>query len=192
MGPSRYRDGSKPDTVVNYGFFFSVWKKQRDGTWKVAVDVGSGSTKIVEEYFGRPVETMPHEAYKPPRRRPDPKSLRRELMALDRTFAKTSAKKSAPEAYRAILDPHVRALRDGLVPIVGKDDVLAYLVKGTAVRNPQPMDGGGSKAGDFGYTYGSFSEKGKGKAPSGYYLRIWRRNAKGAWRIACEVAEPAE
>lgn len=192
MGPSRYRDASKADTVVQYGFFFSVWKKQKDGTWKVAVDVGSGSTKVVEEYFGRPVETMPREAYKAPQKRPDPKSLRRELMALDRLFAKNAVKRSVVESYRGILDPHARALRDGLVPLVGKEDVLAYLVKGTAVRIPAPIDAGASKAGDFGYTYGSFSENAKAKSPSGYYLRIWRRNAKGAWRIACEVAEPAE
>jgi len=138
------------------------------------------------------VETMPHAAYKPPRKRPDAKALHRELMALDRTFAKDAARNGAVKAYRAILDPHARALRDGLVPLVGKEDVLAYLVRGTAVRNPQPMDGGGSKAGDFGYTYGSFGGKGKATPTSGYYLRIWRRNAKGAWRIACEVAEPAE
>jgi len=192
MGPSRYRDASKADTVVQYGFFFSVWKKQKDGAWKVAVDVGSGSTKIVEEYFGRPLETMPHAAYKPPRKRPDMKSLRRELMALDRQFAKNAPGSGAVSAYRAILDPHARMLRDGLVPLAGTDDILAYLVRGTAVRMPEPMDAAASKAGDFGYTYGSFRENAKAKNPSGYYLRVWRRNAKGAWRMACEVAEPAE
>jgi len=192
MGPSRYRDASKADTVVQYGFFFSVWKKQKDGNWKVAVDVGSGSTKIVEEYFGRPLETLPHPAFKPPRKRPDMKTLRRNLIALDRQFAKNARNTGAVTAYRTILDPHARMLRDGLVPLVGKDDILAYLVKGTAVRIPLPIDGGVSRAGDMGYTYGSFNESGNAKTPSGYYVRVWRRDAKGAWRISCEVAEPAE
>jgi len=192
MGPSRYRDASKPDTTVSYGFFFSVWKKQKDGTWKVAVDVGSGATRIVEEYFGRPVETVPHEQYSPPRRRPDAKAIRKELMALDRTFGGNVVRRGAVEAYRAVLTTHARVLRDGLVPFSGKDDILAYLVKGTAVRVPQPMDAGVSKSGDFGFTYGAFRAKAGAKNPSGYYLHVWRKDARGAWRLECEVAEPAE
>ncbi|HUI09379.1 MAG TPA: hypothetical protein VL221_03570 [Bacteroidota bacterium] len=192
MGPSRYRDASKADTTVSYGFFFSVWKKGHDGAWKVAVDVGSGSTKIVEEYFGRSLETITHVSYHASRKRTSAASLRRELMALDRAFGKNAVRRGALEAYRSVLDPHVRALRDGLVPLSGKEDMLAYLVRGTAVRIPQPMDAGASKGGDFGYTYGSFSEKVGAKNPSGYYVRVWRRDGKGAWRIRCEVAEPAQ
>lgn len=31
------------ETVVSHGKYMSVWKKQRDGTWKVVLDGGSGN-----------------------------------------------------------------------------------------------------------------------------------------------------
>src|SRR5512135_3391182 len=55
MGPSVYRDRSDADAAARYGFYFSVWKKQHDGSWRVAVDVGSGASSAVAKYFGRPL-----------------------------------------------------------------------------------------------------------------------------------------
>jgi ketosteroid isomerase-like protein len=37
---SKNKDGK---LVTNYGKYTSIWKKQRDGQWKVAVDVGNSS-----------------------------------------------------------------------------------------------------------------------------------------------------
>jgi ketosteroid isomerase-like protein len=53
MGPFSLKDRGKQDAPLWYGFFFSIWKKQKDGTWKVAVDLGTGSTNVVEKYFGQ-------------------------------------------------------------------------------------------------------------------------------------------
>jgi ketosteroid isomerase-like protein len=192
MGPSSYRDSTKPGSEVQYGFFFSIWKKQKDGSWRVALDVGSGSSKVVEQYFGQSVTPAEHESYKGRGKTPDSKALRRELLTLDAAFARSAGRGDVRNAYRDVLDVHARALREGLAPLTGKDAILAYLVKGTAVRLPEPMDAFASKAGDLGYTYGAYRRDGKSKAPSGYYSRVWRRNGTGVWKLVFETASPAE
>ncbi|HMK38940.1 MAG TPA: DUF4440 domain-containing protein, partial [Bacteroidota bacterium] len=65
MGPASLKEKEKQDAPVWYGFYFSIWKKQKDGSWKVAVDVGTSSTKVVEEYFGKEVTPALHSAFKP-------------------------------------------------------------------------------------------------------------------------------
>ena len=83
-------------------------------------------------------------------------------------------------------------MREGLVPIKGKDAILAYLVKGTALRLLEPMRADVSKSGDMGYTYGAYRAKKNANDPAGYYVRVWRRNALWKWVLAVEVATLAE
>src|SRR6266576_1899348 len=39
-GPSKWRANKLEKKVTGFGHFVSVWKKQRDGSWKVALDCG--------------------------------------------------------------------------------------------------------------------------------------------------------
>ena len=39
-GPWQYKSDIKDGTPVAYGNFITVWRKQADGTWKFAVDLG--------------------------------------------------------------------------------------------------------------------------------------------------------
>jgi ketosteroid isomerase-like protein len=49
-GPSVFIDKTAEKPTPQYGFFFSVWKKQSDANWKVVLDVGGAQTK--EPYTG--------------------------------------------------------------------------------------------------------------------------------------------
>ena len=192
MGPASLKEKAKQDTPVWYGFYFSIWKKQKDGTWKVAVDVGASSTKVVEQYFGQEITPAIHSAFKPAGKTAQGESAARELMNVEKAFSKNAEKKGVHSAYQDALDTQSRALREGLVPVTGRDAILAYLVKGTALRWLEPMHAGASKAGDFGYTYGAYRSDDKAKNPSGYYVRVWRRDVKGVWKIVFESASPVE
>ena len=39
-GPAKWRANKKEEKFTGHGQFISVWKKQEDGSWKVALDVG--------------------------------------------------------------------------------------------------------------------------------------------------------
>src|SRR5262245_1610166 len=46
-GPTVIEDTSPAMKPARHGMFFSVWKKQGDGSWKVAVDLGSETPAAV-------------------------------------------------------------------------------------------------------------------------------------------------
>src|SRR4051794_536844 len=39
-GPSKWRANKKEEKFSGFGHFVSIWKKQKDGAWKVALDCG--------------------------------------------------------------------------------------------------------------------------------------------------------
>ncbi len=192
MGPASMKDSAKNNAPSWYGFYFSVWKVQDDGDWKVAVDVGTSSTSVVEKYFGQKTAPAIHAAFKLKGIGAGGKAVSGELIALDKTFSQNVASGGVRPAYQKILDAHACMMREGLVPITGKDAILAYLVKGTALRLLEPMRAEVSKSGDMGYTYGAYRVKKNANDPAGYYVRVWRRNGLWKWVLAVEVATPAE
>ena len=192
MGPASLKDSAKQDAPAWYGFYFSIWKKQKDGTWRVAVDAGTTSTNVVEQYFGREVTPAVHASFRSRGKAAGGKGAIRELLKCDRNFSKSPAAGDVKNAYQKALDPEARALREGLVPLTGKEAILAYLVRGTALRSLEPALADVSGAGDMGYTYGAYREGKKTKDPSGYYARVWRRDAGGKWMLVVETAVPAK
>src|SRR5438477_836166 len=39
-GPAKWKANKKDEKFLGYGQFVSIWKKQKDGSWKVALDCG--------------------------------------------------------------------------------------------------------------------------------------------------------
>ena len=192
MGPASLKDSAKQNSPQWYGFYFSGWKMQDDGNWKVSVDVGTNSTNVVEKYFGQQTSPAIHATFKTRVVAAGGKAASGELIALDKAFLQTVTTGGVRGAYQKLLDVHACAMRDGLVPITGKDAILAYLVKGTALRSLEPMRAEVSQAGDMGYTYGAYRMNKNANDPSGYYVRVWHKDAKRKWVIAVEVATPAQ
>ncbi len=44
-GPAKWRAKKTDPAFTGYGHFISIWKKQNDGSWKVALDCGIENTK---------------------------------------------------------------------------------------------------------------------------------------------------
>lgn len=44
-GPAKWRANKKEKEFSGYGHFISIWKKQKDGSWKVALDCGIENLK---------------------------------------------------------------------------------------------------------------------------------------------------
>lgn len=47
-----------------------------------------------------------------------------------------------------------------------------------------------SKDGSLGYTRGSFKGEQGGKAFSGSYTTVWKKQKDGKWRVAVDIASP--
>lgn len=87
-------------------------------------------------------------------------------------------------AWTAYADPSVRWLRDGTVPARGVD-AAPDDGRGRAFRT---LGADVAESGDLGYSWGEWQPEGEERtAPAGYYLRIWRRQADGSWRVVLDL-----
>lgn len=66
-----------------------------------------------------------------------------------------------------------------------------------AGRLTLPLKSDVALSNDLGYTYGSYELKGTGDAVAassasekGYYVRVWKRDRAGRWKIALDTTHP--
>jgi ketosteroid isomerase-like protein len=191
-GPSIRTDNTEKDKPKRYGQFFSVWKKQKDGTWKVAVDIGT-STPTPASPLGVPFKES-HAVATPVTKEKAMPGRQQEVMELEREFSETCAKEGVLTGYLSRVGEDVRLHRENELPIVGKDAARFHLGTISSVSAWSPMAGEVSSAGDLGYTYGSYELKAKADdlatVEKGYYLHVWKRNSRGEWKLVADVANP--
>ena len=195
-GPYRLRPG-RGQEPTGFGRYVSVWKKQLDGTWKVLIDAGVAHDP--------PASSSPAGAVAAPApglaREPlSIAALRDEEYAFGAragAFIKDAGKRGLRKALIAAATDDVRVLRPGRYPAVGK----------AALKGLVPADAGkvirGSPerrssyevvvawSGDLACCYGTLElwedEK---TCQTSAYLRIWRKDESGAWRVCLDIEVP--
>ena len=188
-GPSVLTNKSATDKPKRFGQFLSVWKRQPDGSWKVAVDIGI-STPAEASPFGTPF----HESAgaEDLRQREEESSSRpaQDPMMLDRQLTELSASKGTLGAYLSQASGEIRLLRDNHMPMVGTEGLRLYLSGEGASWSP--VAGEISHAGDLGYTYGSYNSGpvDSGNVEKGYYVHVCKRNVHGEWKLVADITNP--
>lgn len=179
-GPWTMLESDKPGAA---GEYVTVWRKQPDGVWKFAVDLG------IERIGTAPARAafvlQPHLLAAPATPTRAPANL---VLDVDKKFAKAEAAKPGP-AYQQSLSAEARLYRPGLSVMQGA----------AAAANMKSLDrayeftattGYLAASGDLGYVVGALHRTGAGaKQPeeNGSYLRIWRREEVAGWRIVLEI-----
>lgn len=193
-GPWEYRPAGIEDTVVYYGHFISVWKKEQDGNWKVVLDIGVSNppqpglldqATVVREHIGENSN----------KRGIDIDEERLNLLILDRECSQIAANAGMPGFYRVYGSDSLRFFRDGILPVTGQQSAGEYYSDHPGLLSWVPFDAVVSNSADLGYTYGSIQLKPDSsddqKDEYGYYVRIWRKRQQGDWKIAVDVVNPA-
>lgn len=184
-GPAEWRRKKEDETPFGYGEFVSVWRKQKDGSWKVAVDVGN-------EVPGRPkteqseVEFWISDA---PAESDAPGAPAKRLREAEAAFA-SAAKADSTIALTEASVPSVRVHRERVFPAVGKEPARLMLSVRRGKLSLERAGGGMSEAGDLAYSYGKYALDLGQNVERGHYLQIWRREADGAWKIALDLQTP--
>jgi ketosteroid isomerase-like protein len=193
MGPSILTDNSPQKKPVYYGFYLSIWKKQNDGVWKVIIDIGTTTTEEITKLFGKGFTPSAAVVSGMPAEEIDPAFARKELLELDRSHSELADLKDILSAYRQILDTNALFIRENIGPLAGKEAILDYIGKEQKAHSLEPMKADVSRAGDLGYTYGSFRNiPDSTKQPSGYYVRVWKKNSESQWRLVVDKEAPVE
>ena len=187
-GPSVFTDKTAEKPAPSYGFFFSVWKKQADGSWKVALDLGT-DTKV--PYTGsREPQTLPPDKTKSIATPINVEVERSKLMEVDRAFIQVAQAEGVVKAFAKYLTPTARLHRNGELPISGHDAATKFLRRTAFTQTWAPSFVDVAQSGDLGYTYGSYELKEKSKLEKGYYVRVWKRGANEQWKVALDVTSP--
>ncbi len=191
-GPWIMSDLSPAQEKPLHGYFLSIWKKQSDGAWRFIIDAGVQVAAFPSEHLQLPWKRLPQSAFKPAKS-VDTQKETQTIRDLDATLLAAVNSDGMLTAYRKVLADAALIYRQGKIPASDRATVEQYLAADKHAWTWTPIETGVSQAGDFGYVYGSFEATPKAddqKFQKGYYLRVWRRNAAGQWRLAADVIMP--
>jgi ketosteroid isomerase-like protein len=190
-GPWQFKRDITDAKPAAFGNFMTVWRKQADGSWKFALDLGISNPEP-----NSPAGTWQPDSIQRIARRlakVDQEAARVALLDTDREFSKFAGYQGAREALLAYAAKDVRLFRNDHFPYVGKAAAADALTPITAQWTWTPAFAGVSLSGDLGYTYGIYElrEKGGARAVSerGNYARVWKK-VGGTWKLVVDVADP--
>ncbi len=162
------------DTRV--GYYFTVWKKQPDGSWKWVIDAGVDADPAGAAPQGAEADYLPvaEEVASP----------------AGEALAEVQAIEAAlpADVLTDYLAPEARLQTEGVPPGLGADGWAAALAARPPERSMLPQGGGASEAGDMVWTW-SEALCGRGAQTCGYGVRVWQMRADG-WRIVFDEFVP--
>ena len=193
-GPWESKKDPKDSEPKAYGQFLSVWKKQKDGAWKVVLDAGVETPKPM----GKPSAAAQNPATPAPGQTKTEKidldAARKEVRKVEHRFEEASAADTGA-AIIAFASDDIRVLREGVLPAVGEDGAQLMLNSDHAKTALQSAGGDISQAGDLAYEYGKYVTERGGGPERGHYVMIWKKNVRGTWRLSVDRRQrqlPAE
>lgn len=168
---------TEPRTILNQGAYFSVWKRQADGTWRVWLDEGISLPTVWQD--ASPFRVAPE---------PDAGSVG---TAEESIVDAETAIAAGGAAWRDRLAAEARLHRDGVMPIVGRTAMVDWAsgawrdVRFTLVLHEL------ANSSDLGVAIGGYDVTTSTGPEHGTYIRVWKRDITGRWRIVFETSKAA-
>lgn len=171
---------------VRHSNYFSVWKRQPDGAYRVILDVGTrlpGPAAFAPGFVRAAARASWVGS--------DPKSAAdSSLLQADEALASALRTRGAGDAYRGALHAAARLHRGGVEPATTREAGVEWLRANIAGMTAQPMKAETALSSDLGYTWGAWAATlAGGGETKGYYVRVWTRDTGGRWLVAVDVAE---
>ena len=185
-GPWEAKEDIRDEKPQAYGHFVTVWQKQADGSWKFVVDLGiSHPQSGGPQTLWQPVDTNKDISFKPV----DQASARKELLDRDRQFSAELVKEGLAKTFLAYASSEIRLYLAGELPYVGSQAVAEVPAKKKPRIKWDLINGDVSRAGDLGYTHGTYevTHDSKDVNERGSYVRIWQKQG-GTWRVVIDVS----
>lgn len=187
-GPFLVTDQPPGKRPPRHGYYFSVWKKQADGSWRVAADMGIRTPPAGGDLSRNGFERARAGSSTASGAAAADDRIA-SLRAAEAAFLEDVAAKGLARAYLAGLDEQARLHRDGDFPLTSREAIRTHLESQPPAGRWETMHAQVSESDDLGYTYGSYELTREGAAvQKGYYLRVWRRDGEALWKIVADIA----
>jgi ketosteroid isomerase-like protein len=183
-GPAKWR-ANKEEKFAGHGQFISIWKKQKDGSWKVALDCGienpepAGTPEPLHLFVPNDSQQVKTAGGHKPQ--PLPEAHGKFVAA---------AKTNSADAVLEVAAEELRVYRDGSLPAIGKSAAAALLgAKGGNISFEQ-MGGDMSRTADLAYSYGKYNLQRSEGAEAGHFFQIWQTDPTGVWKLVVDWQQP--
>jgi ketosteroid isomerase-like protein len=185
-GPWEFRPNGPEDQPVAFGQYFTIWKKQSDGSWKAVLDRGV----TTEKSYGKPSLVFPADDQGATVSSSiNLAAARAHLLKLEEEFSNASAL-NARTAFDSRLADDGILLRQNTEPAHGRLAAGRLMPEAGRALTWKPALADVSTSGDLGYTYGTFELNTRGVTlQSGSYVRVWKQ-MKGKWQVVVDVMSP--
>jgi ketosteroid isomerase-like protein len=175
------RSGLQPG---GFGYFSSVWKKNNEGVWKVAIDIGMSLPSREERSL------TPATSKKKPivsGKKIDFLREKSKAMVMDKDYVKKLNAKSVSLIFR-YLSNEIRVHRTGHFPLHSLDEIHSF-PDSREKYYFEHLGGDIASSGDLAYAYGKVNSiNKKDQQPVTLnYLRIWKREDGRNWKIVLDV-----
>jgi ketosteroid isomerase-like protein len=186
MGPweaQEFRPNTKP---LGYGYFFTIWKKNSSGVWKVILDSGIDSPPIAGKphAFRFPVGA---DKTKPLSGADLTLSSEKEILSRESELLDAWKKEPVVSLYSSFLAKDAIMMNGGHLPSTSEDSVNKWIDSAGKTLLWEKAGAGSASSGDLGYTYGYLFIKGNLSKAAGHYVRIWKRQPDNKWLISLEM-----
>ena len=157
------------------GAYFSVWKRQPDGTYRVWLDEGIALPDVwsgASEFRAAPA--------------PDAGTAGVQGESLDEA---ERAVASGGDAWTARLAESVRLHREGVMPIAGRELVQQWAASAWSTVRYAVVRAERAASGDLGIALGGYDATSTSGAQHGTWVRVWHRDVTNRWRIVFETSK---
>jgi hypothetical protein len=161
--------------ITAKGAYFSVWKRQTDGTYRVWLDEG---VSLPDTWSGAGDFRAAPQA--------DVGSSGTPNEPLDQAERAVS---SGGDAWIARLAASVRVHREGVMPMAGREGVAAWARGAWTSVHYVVLHNERAGSGDLGVALGGYDATTVAGPEHGTWVRVWQRDVQGHWRIVFETSK---
>jgi ketosteroid isomerase-like protein len=173
-GPWVYWNQGKPQA---YGHFVSIWRKQADGSWRNALDVGVNHDEL--KPAPGPLKLAAPTGHADSTNTTARTDRASDIRAAEAQFAQLATTSGYSAATGQLASSDVRVYRDGHPPMTGTAEAASLLKERDATGTPRLDYAAGS--GDFGYSYGLIGKS--------QFVHVWQQR-NGKWQLLTDVLLP--
>jgi ketosteroid isomerase-like protein len=183
-GPAQTVLPSRNNGRPRHSTYTSVWKRERNGRFRVVMDAAVPTPSAVPfttgftraAYKGR--FTGDYDESTPP------------LGTAD-SVLNSALRTNQSRAWRGRLAEGSRLHRPDLLPLVGDRNIARWAASQPPYALADTRFAEAARSGDLGYTWGTYVIAARpGTREEGFYVRIWVRDRDGQWKLALDVLQP--
>jgi hypothetical protein len=186
-GPYSYNSGK--DSTTSFGQYLSVWRTNKKGVWKLALDLGVSHPKPITE---QSLNFTDPKSFRFFRQLSEGRLKQREDMIIttDKLFSNTLID-NQNFAYETFFADEGRLLFPGNEPVTGKTKIKNFLIRQQINIETKPAVANRALGSDLAYSFGTALITQNNVISNFHYVRIWESQEGFKWNVILEIFSPA-